>query len=1284
VDDAATVAEDSGATAIDVLDNDTDVDGGLMSIATVTQPVNGTVVITGGGTGLTYAPNADYCNDPPGGAPDTFTYTLTPGDDEADVAVTVTCADDPPTAVDDAATVAEDSGATAVDVLANDTDPDAGPRSIESVTDAANGTVVITGGGTGLTYAPDLDYCNDLPGSTPDTFTYTLNGGSVADVEMTVTCVDDPPSAVDDTATVTEDAAATTVDVLANDTDVDAGPKSIESVTQPENGTVVITGGGTGLTYAPNPNYCNDPPGTTPDAFDYTLNGGSVGAVEVTVTCVNDAPSFTVGPNQAEVANQLPDGSPRAYTIDPWATGISPGPANESGQTVDFVIDSVSVPGLFTVQPAVSLAGVLTFTTNPANTGTATITLHLHDNGGTENGGDDTSATQTFTIQTVVPPPVAVNDAYTATGNIGINVNTVAEGVLQRGTDDTLFGATITHCGGTDATTVAVSGTSCTTPSASGGAVVLNTNGTFTYNPPAGFTGADHFFYRLTNQGGTSTGDVTITASDMIWFVDNTAPACTTLAGNCGRLANPFSTLAAFAAVNTGAAPNPQPGHTVFVYSGSGNYVNGVTLLNNQRLIGQGAGESIAAISGITLAPFSNPLPATGGTRPTFTTTTAATNAVTLGSGNIIRGLNIANKTGSGIAGTGFGTLTVNEMTISGTGQALNLTTGTANATFTSVSSTSGTNGIKLDRVAGTLNFGTGGTLTGATGNEFHILNGNNTYTYPGAITYAGSERAVNISNRTGGTITLSGPVTATAGTGILLSSNTGATINLTGGVQLSTGTNPALTATGGGTVTVTGAANTLATTTGTALNIANTTIGANGLTFRSISANGGTNGIVLTNTGTTAGLTVTGNGGTCSSPTTCTGGAIQNSTGPGIQLSNVGGGVNLTRININSGADDGLRGSGVTGLNLTNVSVAANGNAVGEAGVDLSNLSGTSAWSGASVSGSAEDNVVIRNSTSTMTLDITSSTFSNNSSIGNDGILVEAASTATIVVTVANSSFSAHRGDHFQAAALNSGVLDVTFTNNTLSGGHPTALGQGITLNAATGVPGYAGSVTYDIAGNTINGAVSNGITVVLGTSAATSSFVGTIQNNIIGTSGVALSCSSQANGVYVDARGNGTHTSAVTSNVIRQCFDRGILSEAGDGNGVLNLTVQANTIDQQVGSATREAIQTNHGLTSTNVFGIPDSPAVCLQLGGPGALANVFSHGAGAPDDFRLRKRFGATVRLPGYTGGTGQDAGSLAQVVAFIQGQNTGSSGEPGSASASGAGGGYTGGAACPLPP
>ena len=172
--------------------------------------------------------------------------------------MTVTASTIAPTAVDDSATVTEDAAATAVDVLANDTDPDGGPSRIASVTQPANGTVAITGGGTGLTYAPNANYCNSPPGTTLDTFTYTLAPGG-----STRHRLDDrhlrqrragrrqrQPRRWPRTP------ARTPVDVLANDTDVDGGPMSIQSVTQPANGTVVITGGGTGLTYTPDPNYC--------------------------------------------------------------------------------------------------------------------------------------------------------------------------------------------------------------------------------------------------------------------------------------------------------------------------------------------------------------------------------------------------------------------------------------------------------------------------------------------------------------------------------------------------------------------------------------------------------------------------------------------------------------------------------------------------------------------------------------------------------------------------------------------------------------------------------------------------------------------------------------------------------------------------------------------------------------------------------------------------------------------------------------------------------------------
>jgi len=113
---------------------------------------------------------------------------------------TLATSDAPPVAVDDATTVRKDAAATEIDVLANDTDPDAGPKLVRSATQPFNGTVEISGSGSRLTYAPNRGYCNDTVGSPadrpgpPDTFTYTLNGGSTATVTVRVPCADEPPT----------------------------------------------------------------------------------------------------------------------------------------------------------------------------------------------------------------------------------------------------------------------------------------------------------------------------------------------------------------------------------------------------------------------------------------------------------------------------------------------------------------------------------------------------------------------------------------------------------------------------------------------------------------------------------------------------------------------------------------------------------------------------------------------------------------------------------------------------------------------------------------------------------------------------------------------------------------------------------------------------------------------------------------------------------------------------------------------------------------------------------
>ena len=122
-----------------------------------------------------------------------------------------------------------------------------------------------------------------------------------------------------------------------------------------------------------------------PVAQSFTLN----------VTSVNDPPSFTKGADQS-----ILNGA-GAQSIPNWATSISPGP-NETGQTLTFQVTNDN-PSLFTVAPTINSSGTLTYTPSGV-LGTAVVSVDLTDGGGTADGGSDTSATQTFTIQITATP----------------------------------------------------------------------------------------------------------------------------------------------------------------------------------------------------------------------------------------------------------------------------------------------------------------------------------------------------------------------------------------------------------------------------------------------------------------------------------------------------------------------------------------------------------------------------------------------------------------------------------------------------------------------------------------------------------------------------------------------------------------------------------------------------------------------------------------------------------------------------------------------------------------
>jgi cysteine-rich repeat protein len=452
VADTMTTAEDTAQQLI-VTNNDTDADGDTLTIASFTQPANGTVTFVN--TRATFVPALNF------NGSTSFQYTLSDGrggTSTTTVSVTVTPVNDRPVAVDDVATVVEET-ATVIAVLPNDTDVDTGTTlTVSAVGVAAHGTVALAGGV--ITYTPALNYFG------PDAFTYTVSDGTLTDVgavAITVTNVNDTPVAVNDTLTVNEDASGTR-NVTLNDTDADGDTLTIMQFTQPSNGSVTFTN--TTATYTPAGNFN----GT--DSFTYTVrdpsNATATATVNVTVVAVNDPP---VAVN--DVINTDED---EAATIDPRVN--------------DSDIDGNPLTVTAVTQPAVG--GTVTRT----NT-SVTFTPALNFNGSTSftytiSDGATGSATATITVNVapVNDPPNAVNDTITT------NEDTVSTGVNLLANDTDVDAAT----------TLTV--TANTDPAK--GSVVI-TNGVAVYTPDPNTNGADSFQYTISDSnGGTDTATVAV------------------------------------------------------------------------------------------------------------------------------------------------------------------------------------------------------------------------------------------------------------------------------------------------------------------------------------------------------------------------------------------------------------------------------------------------------------------------------------------------------------------------------------------------------------------------------------------------------------------------------------------------------------------------------------------------------------------------------------------------------------------------------------------------------
>lgn len=449
--DSASTTEDIALT-INVLANDTDVDGDSLILASVTANSGGTASVLDNQVRYTPALNFSGIAE--------LVYTVSDGQggsSNASVTINVGGGNDAPVAVNDVASLEED-GEVLIDVLANDSDVDGDTLSITSAS-ASQGSVSVTSAQE-LLFTPAAD----MNGSA--TIDYTIEDGqggtASAAVVVSISAVNDAPVGVDDAASTLEDAAVT-VNVLANDTDVDGDVLTLSSVSA-DQGSAVLSNNQ--LRYTPASNFSGEV------VVNYTFhdNQGEQATAQVTITVIaqNDVP---VAQNDS------------ASTTEDSAVSI-----NVLSNDSDVDGDPLSVTQASAQNGSVSVGSdqVLLYTPDANYFGSDTVSYTVSD-----GEGGNVVATVAITVTAVNDNPVAAADSATTDAETLVTINAMAN-------DSDVDGDSL----------------SISSAAASNGVVTVSAQGVVSYTPAVGFDGTDTIFYSLNDgQGGSATGTITVTVN---------------------------------------------------------------------------------------------------------------------------------------------------------------------------------------------------------------------------------------------------------------------------------------------------------------------------------------------------------------------------------------------------------------------------------------------------------------------------------------------------------------------------------------------------------------------------------------------------------------------------------------------------------------------------------------------------------------------------------------------------------------------------------------------------
>ncbi|MDQ4098118.1 MAG: hypothetical protein M3144_09655, partial [Actinomycetota bacterium] len=645
-------------------------------------------------------------------------------------------------------------------------------------------------------------------------------------------------------------------------------------------------------------------------------------------------------------------------------------------------------------------------------------------------------------------------------------------------------------------------------------------------------------------------------------------------------------------------------------------------------------------------------------------------------------------------------------------GPAVNVTgTPGAQLAFDTVSSTnSAGDGINLAGLDGGTFTATGGTIAGASGIAFDLEGGSGAITYPGALN-DGTGQTADITARSGGAVTLSGAMAdgADGGGGISLSGNTGGsttfgnaskvlntttsdavsftssdghTLNLTGGgLDVDTTGGQGIFASNSGTINVAGAGNTVTSTTGRAVNVQNTDFGGSGFTFQSVSSNGAPNGILLSNTGTSAGMTITGTGAANS------GGSIQNATQHGVSL------TTTTNFNADELSITGANFAGVDGTDVTNFTftdgeiVGAGDSLINElhaafAFNDLgaNNVDGQMTITGNTVTNPYAGGVIVRNASGTLSqANVSTNTFQSTTDPATskqDGVSLHIEGTPTTAARLTEAAISSNSIVNFPSGngVELVGEQTTSTTGPRASFGVPDSTTNRIVVsnneirgNAITkmGVFGVAASVTGMADGNVRianNGTAAVPMQNILGegigvgaSGTANADFI--VEDNFVSPGNVLgnVGISANANRRVVGATTVATPdvNATIQDNVVSNTSGAGIKVLHFNSNGNLRAKVDNNTVGAPV--QPNPGIANENGSSNDPAF----NPTLCVQISGNPATGS-------GPDGFGntfpgidLIERGGSNTTYRLQLHGLTPTTATAAQTETFLASQNPASS-------------------------